>query len=42
MKRKYRVASSAIVLMISGSLRPALLDRIVKKIVNVKAKKSKA
>ena len=39
-KRKYRVASSAIVLKIAEVLSPAFFDRITKKMVNVKAKKS--
>ena len=39
-KRKYRVASSAIVLRIAEVLSPAFFDRITKRMVNVKAKKS--
>jgi hypothetical protein len=30
MKRKYRVASSAMVLMITGSLSPSFFDRVMK------------
>lgn len=40
MKRKYRVASSAMVLKIVGSLSPALFDRVIKKMVDQKARKS--
>ena len=41
MNRKYRVASSAMVLKIVESLSPAFFDRMMKKMVNEKARKSK-
>ena len=40
MKRKYRAASSAIVFKITEVLSPVFLDRVTKKMVNEKAKKS--
>ena len=41
-KRKYRVASSAIVFNIAESLWPPFFDRDMKKMVNEKARKSGA
>ena len=40
-KRKYRVASSAIVLKTIEILNPALFDRAIKNRVNEKARKSR-